>query len=98
MSRKTRFTAACGAALLAFTLLFSVFFVVSRADHDCGGEHCAICQQIRACQSILRQLSAARPAAARAALLCMCLLLPVQRQPSVIAVSSPVLLKVKLLN
>ena len=98
MARKTRFAAACGAALLAFALLFSVFFLVAEADHDCGGEHCAVCHQIQTCQELLEQLSAAPAAFAAAAALCFRMLFLVLRTQDVFAVSSPVSQKVKLLN
>ena len=98
MARGTRFAAACGAALLVFALLFSVFFVVAEADHDCGGEHCAICHQIHACQELLEQLSAAHAAFACGAVLCFFALLFILRTQNILTASSPVLWKVKLLN
>lgn len=97
MAKKTRAAAVCGAVLLAAVLLFSVLFVVAEADHHCSGEHCAICQQIQSCQQLLEQLAEAHPAAAGAALLCLLprAVLPAREAP---APSSPVLLKIKLLN
>ena len=53
MAKRTRFAAACGAVLLVFALLFSVFFIVSEADHNCIGEDCPICHQIQTCQKLL---------------------------------------------
>ena len=44
------------AALLVFVMLFSVLFIVLEADHDCCGEDCAVCAQIRACEDLLRNL------------------------------------------
>ena len=98
MAKKTRFAAACGAALLVFALFFSVFFVVAEADHDCIGEHCTICHQIHICQKLLEQLSAAHTALAGGAVLGFSMLLLVLRTWNVFAASSPVLWKVKLLN
>lgn len=98
MAKRTRFAAACGAALLVFTLFFSVFFVVAEADHDCGGEHCTICHQIQSVQKLLEQLSAAHIASAGEALLGFYMLFLVLRTQNIFVVSSPVLWKVKLLN
>lgn len=98
MPKKTRFSAACAAALLAFALLFSVLFLAAESDHHCSGEHCTICRQIQSCQRLLEHLSTAHAPAAGAAALCFfapLLLLPVQNR---LAASSPVLWKVKLLN
>ena len=38
----------CAAFVLA-TLAFSSIFVVSEADHDCGGQDCPVCQEIQTC-------------------------------------------------
>lgn len=98
MSKRMRLSAACGAVLLIFALIFSVFFVAAEADHDCSGEHCAVCHQLQICQTLLEQLSAAHTASAGAAVLCFFALLLVLRTRKAIVVSSPVLLRVKLLN
>ncbi len=44
------------ALLVAFIMLFSVLFIVLEADHDCCGEGCAICVQIRVCEDLIRNL------------------------------------------
>ena len=44
------------ALLAAFMLLFSVLYIALEADHDCCGEDCAICAQLRACEDLLRDL------------------------------------------
>ena len=98
MAKKTRFVAACGAALLVFALFFSVFFVAAEADHDCGSEHCTICHQIQSVQKLLEQLSAAHTASAGEAVLGVYMLLCVLWTQNIFIVSSPVLWKVKLLN
>ena len=79
MAKKTRFVAACGAALLVFALFFSVFFVAAEADHDCGSEHCTICHQIQSVQKLLEQLSAAHTASAGEAVLGVYMLFCVRR-------------------
>lgn len=98
MSKRMRLSAACGAVLLIFALIFSVFFVAAESDHDCSGEHCAVCHQLQICQTLLEQLSASHTAYAVAAVLCFFALLFVLRTRKAIVVSSPVLLRVKLLN
>ena len=98
MAKRTRFAAACGAALLVFTLFFSMFFVVAEADHDCGGEHCTICHQIQSVQKLLEQLSAAHTASVGEAVLGVYMLFCILWTQNIFAASSPVLWKVKLLN
>ena len=44
------------ALLVAFIMLFSVAYIVLEAEHNCCGEDCAICAQIRACEGLLRNL------------------------------------------
>ena len=55
------------ALLAAFIMLFSVLYIALEADHDCCGEGCAVCAQLRACEDLLRNLL---PAAAPAAAVC----------------------------
>ncbi len=57
------------AALLAFLLLFTLLLPVLEAGHDCCGEHCAVCEQIRACIRLLRDLLPALALIQSAALL-----------------------------
>ncbi len=53
------------ALLVALIILFSVLFIALEAGHDCCGDGCAICAQIRACENLLRNLlTATAPAAA----------------------------------
>lgn len=57
-------SAAVLALLVAFLMLFSVLFIALEADHDCCGEGCAVCTQIRACEDLLRNLMTASVLAA----------------------------------
>ncbi len=62
-----KFFAAALVLLTAFLLLFSAVFIALEADHDCCGEDCAVCAQIRLCEDLIRDLlTAAAPAAAAA--------------------------------
>lgn len=98
MKKRARLIAACGAALLVVALVFSVFFVAAEADHHCSGEHCSVCQQIQICQRLLEQLSTACTPSAGAAAFCFVVLLLLLYAQNIVAASSPVLLRVKLLN
>ena len=42
----------CG--LMVVIILFSAFYVVSEAGHDCCGDCCPICVQIDQCNALLR--------------------------------------------
>ncbi len=35
-------------------ILFSAFYIVAEADHDCSGENCHICAVIRLAEDLLR--------------------------------------------
>ena len=63
MIKPKRFAAAL-ALLVAFLMLFSALFIALEADHDCCGEGCAVCAQIRACEDLLRNLTTASVLAA----------------------------------
>lgn len=58
MIKPKRFAAVL-ALLVAFLMLFSVLFIALEADHDCCGDDCAVCAQIRACEDLLRNLMTA---------------------------------------
>lgn len=55
MLKSKRFSSAL-VLLLVFIMLFSVLFIALEADHDCYGEGCAVCAQIRVCAKLLRNL------------------------------------------
>lgn len=98
MMKGKRFAAILAAALLSFALIFSLFFVVSESDHDCSGEHCAICHQLQICQTLLEQLSTAHAVFVRVGGLCFFALLLVLGVQRALFVITPVSLRVKLLN
>ncbi len=41
---------------VVFTLLFSAFFLVEEAEHDCTGEDCPVCDCLTWCSTCLHQL------------------------------------------
>ncbi len=53
---KSKRLAAVLALLAALIMLFSVLFIAIEAGHDCCGDDCAICAQMRACEDLLRNL------------------------------------------
>ena len=82
--------------LLVLVMLFSLFFVIAEADHDCASEDCAVCRIIGIIEEAFGKASLLLVAAAvalsvRVAALCA-------RMPfgEAAPVSSLVLLKVKL--
>lgn len=96
MNKHARFAAVCAAVLLACALLFSVCFVALETGHDCDGEHCAVCRQLQACQTLLERLPAASGAAFAAAALCAGR--AARRTRRALPAVSPVAWRVKLLN
>lgn len=98
MAKRMRFVAACGVGILVFVLFFSASFMVAESEHDCAGEHCVICHQIETCQKFLEQFSTVHASSGRVVVLSFLVLLTVLRTQRIIDASSPVSLKVKLLN
>ena len=39
---------------LAVVLALSLVFVAAAADHDCGGDHCRVCDSIALCGHLIR--------------------------------------------
>ncbi len=50
-----RIAAGIAGMLMLLIMLFSAFYIVSEADHDCTGEDCPVCACIRECENTLRQ-------------------------------------------
>lgn len=51
--RSTKGVAVFICLLFCFAMVFSVFFIAEEADHDCTGEDCPICAEIRVCANVL---------------------------------------------
>lgn len=54
MNRTKRLAAFLIAVVLLFVVVVSSFYLAAEADHDCLGENCKICVQIRAFQDFLK--------------------------------------------
>ena len=95
---KPKRLAAVLAVLLAFIMLFSAVYIALEADHDCCGENCVICAQLRACEELLRNLLLT--AALLSAAGCLCALSRVISRAAsrFVACHSLIALKVKLSN
>ena len=95
---KPKHSAAVLAVLLAFIMLFSAVYIDLEADHDCCGEDCMICAQLRACENLLRNLLLT--AALLSAAGCFCTLSRVIARAAsrFVACHSLLALKVKLSN
>ena len=95
---KRQFIAILMTALLCLSVFGSVFCMASHAHHDCTGEGCAVCAVLEQCGQRLHGASAA--ASAVPVLLffaqhAVCLCAAAARE---LSGSTPVALKVKLLN
>ncbi len=42
---------------ILFTLLFSVSFIIFHTDHNCTGEGCVVCAQLKTCADIIKKLN-----------------------------------------
>lgn len=95
---KPKCLASALAVLLALVMLFSVLYIALEADHDCCGEDCLVCAQLRACEDLLRNLLLT--AALLSAAVCFCALSRVIARAAsrFVACHSLIALKVKLSN
>ena len=64
-SEKQRKMTAWAAALLIVVLVsLSSLFIVTHAEHDCKGEDCAVCAELKVCEAAVRSLGKAVAVAA----------------------------------
>ena len=91
-------TAGAIAFLLVFVLLFSLFFIVAEAGHDCVSDDCAICRIVAVAEDVLKKTALLFCALVLLAAVCF----SSEKALPVFAAASPsfnpVLLKVKLSN
>ena len=86
------------AAVLLAVVLFSAFYIIAEADHDCAGEDCHICACLLLCEHLLHRQNSgilASALAVAAAVLLICLAL--SSAPG-FALETPVSKKVRLNN
>ncbi len=55
-SKQKRITAIILGLMVLVGMLFSAFYVVAEADHDCAGEDCPICAGLQQCENTLHQI------------------------------------------
>ena len=67
MTKKTRVLTMLLAAVMALVMLSSAAYIAAESHHDCTGEDCAICHQIKACEELLKGIGLAAAAAVMAA-------------------------------
>ncbi len=79
--RKGRLAVLLLCICIASAFLFSSWYLVSHAEHDCTGAHCSVCAQLHLCADTMQKLGAGLCASATfawllaAALLCALLAL-----------------------
>ena len=83
-------------AVLCAVMLFSALFIALEAHHDCTGEECAICVQLRACAELLRQTALVLLILAVSALLHVCAAEMLGQTQRVFRKASLITLKIKL--
>ena len=67
MTKKSRLITGLLAAVLAAVMLSSAVYIAVEANHNCSGEDCAICHQLRVCENLLKSIGLAGAAAVFAA-------------------------------
>ncbi len=59
MTKRNRAAARLLSAVILFAVILSVLFIAEEAGHDCTGESCPICHEIRVCARMLNLLGTA---------------------------------------
>ena len=98
MTKKFRFMVRLLAVVLAVAMLSSAVYLALASDHDCAGENCAVCRQIRACENLLKTLGLAGAATAVTAAFTYALCRAILPRAEMNGTLTLVALKVKLSN
>ena len=98
MVKTRRITAMVFAAIVLLSMIFSLFIIVSEADHDCTGDSCPVCDVIVSCQDTLKALGASFGTSAIAYALLFFIAPFSSLSLILLFTETPVSLKVKLLN
>lgn len=56
MEKKDRWIALLLVLAVCFAMLFSAYYVLAAANHDCTEDNCPICRQISLCENTLKTL------------------------------------------
>ncbi len=59
MARKNRSISILLLIVLCAFILFSQTFFILERDHDCTGEHCGVCEQIKICVGLFNNIHSA---------------------------------------
>lgn len=59
MTKKRRIAAMAMCLALLLVMFFSTVYMIREADHNCTGENCPICHEIRICRQILNTVGTA---------------------------------------
>ena len=96
MNMKQRIVSIAAALMLIISLVSSVTFSAVEANHDCIGESCPICIQIKGCENTLKNLvfTVSGCKAALAVVFFVCLI--VKKAYTVFCADTLISLKVKL--
>ncbi|SDB12983.1 hypothetical protein [Eubacterium oxidoreducens] len=46
-------------AVIFFVMVFSVWYLVNHANHECSGQNCPVCEQMQQCAQNVKQLGTA---------------------------------------
>ena len=97
-SMKKRLTSAFAALLFVLFIFVSSVYIIKHTDHHCTGEDCPICTELTQLRNTIRSLDTGAHAAVTAETVTVVLLLTAVIIPLSLAWSTPVSLKVRLLN
>ena len=83
-------------AVFSLVIFCSSAFIITHAEHDCGGEDCSICMELRAAEAVISNTGmAAAAVAAIISFLIITVYKPVQKQTKLVG-ESLISLKVEL--
>ncbi|MCR5060383.1 MAG: hypothetical protein K6A80_05035 [Saccharofermentans sp.] len=96
LSKHKKIMAGIMGILMLFIVLFSAFYIIAEADHDCDGEDCPVCTCIQQCVNTLHQTDDGMPRQAAVIVSVVLLSVSVVIPVLVIPLETPVSSKVRL--
>jgi hypothetical protein len=97
-SMKKRLTSAFAALIFVLFIFVSSVYIIKHTDHHCTGEDCPICTELSQLRNTMRSLDTGAHADVTTETVAAVLLLTADILPLSLVCSTPVSLKVRLLN
>lgn len=98
MKKASKIIAVIMAAMIIFCMVYSAYFTVKNAHHNCTDEDCSICELLQVAETTIKILSTVVFMAVASIFMCILAQDCIDGYYHIFVEDSPIKLKVKLLN